>query len=216
MACRSRVRLLLLLALLTGASGCSSWLPDLVEQQRFQAVSPITRVAVVPFYPTARLSREAAESQASAWEAAALVTRFVTEALAQRSLQVVPPDDVQLGFEGQGLVTPRQAPEAAALLAASQFGADAILLGEVRRYRERQGSSYGSLSPASVEFQVTLYSAPDATKLWVARFDQTQTSLTSNLFDTARYPGGGSRWLTVAELAQWGAQLVAEKLPLGR
>jgi len=202
--------------LLALAAGCSTWFPDFVEEQRFEKGSPIACVAVVPFYPSAALSRQASESPGSAWEATALVTRFVTEELSRRSVKVIPPDDVQLAFEGQGLVTPRSAPEAAALLAAKQFGADAVLLGEVRRYREREGSSYGSLKPASVEFQVTLYSAPDGTKVWIGHFDQTQTSLTSNLFDTARYPGGGSRWLTVAELAQWGAQLVADKLPLGR
>ena len=204
------------LVLLVGATGCSTWFPDFVQEQRFEKVPPISCIAVVPFYPSAWLSQENSGSGTSGFDAAALLSRFVTEALAKRDVKVVAPDDVQTAFEGQGLVTPRAAPEAAALLASKQFGADAILLGEVRRYREREGSSYGSLAPASVEFQLTLYSAPDGTKLWIGHFDQTQPALTSSLFVAMRYPGGGSRWLTVVQLAQWGAKLAADAVPLGR
>lgn len=196
--------------------GCASWFPDLVQQRRFEVIPKIERLAVVPFYPEARLSQRASETGTTAADAAALVARFVTEALGERPVTVIPENDVQLAFAGQGQVTPRAEPKVAAMLAASEFGADAILLGKVWRYRERKGSAYGSTSPASVDFEVTLYSAPAGDVLWVARFDQTQTDLTSNLFDSARYPGGGSRFLTVAELAQWGARLIAEKLPLGR
>jgi hypothetical protein len=199
----------------TLALGCSAWFPDFVEQRRFERGGRIDRVAVVPFYPSARLSRVTGEAGVGAGDAAALVTRFVSEALIVR-VPIIPENDVKLAFEAQGQVVPRQAPELSALLATSDFGADAVLLGEVHRYREREGSAVGSTRPASVEFVVTLYAAPSATKLWEARFAHTQTSLTSNLFDTARLPGRGSRFLTVAELAQFGAQLVADELPLGR
>jgi hypothetical protein len=194
---------------------CSALLPDLVEQRRFSVVAKIERLAVVPFYPGARLSQRASETGTTAADAAALVTRFVSEALELRDVDVIPENDMLIAFEGQGQITPRGDPKATALLASAEFGAHAILLGEVRRYRKREGSAYGSMSPASVDFEVTLYSAPAGDKLWSARFDQTQTSLTSDLFDTARYPGGGTRFLTVAELAQWGARLITEELPLG-
>ena len=124
--------------------------------------------------------------------------------------------DVRLAFEGHGQVIPRQSAEAVALLVASEFGADAVLLGEVARYREREGSSYGSFAPASVDFEVTLYSAPGATRLWTARFEQTQPPLSSNFFVASRYPSGGTRFLTAAELARWGASLLTAELPLGR
>ena len=210
--------------------GCATWFPDFVQQSRFGPIQKIERLAVVPFYPGARLSQlaqqaaedqQSAEKRTSAADAAALVTRFVTEAIDLRrdelisEVDLIPENDVQLAFEGQGQVTPRGDPKVAAMLVAEEFGANAVLLGEVRRYRNRQGSALGSMSPASVDFAVTLYSAPAGEKLWVARFDQTQTDLTSNLFDSARFPGGGSRFLTVAELAQWCARLIADKLPLG-
>lgn len=206
------VRILLVGLMLV--SGCSSVAPDLVEQRRFERGAHVDRIAVVPFRPSARLSRDQEGREVSAADAAALVTRFVSEALATR-VPTIPENDVKRAFEGQGQVTARQAPELAAMLVAEQFGADAVLLGELGRYREREGSALGSLRPASVDFTVTLYEAPSGTKLWVARFNYTQTSLTADLFDSARLPGHGSRFLTVAELARFGAQEVVERLPLG-
>jgi hypothetical protein len=211
-----RPALCLLASFLGISPGCSYWVPDLLEQRRFQSVEPIYLLAVVPFYPHPMLSAAGAEPGASAGDAAALITRFVTEALAARPVAVIPESDVRLAFEGHAQVMPRQEPEPVALLAASEFGADAVLLGQVRRFREREGSAYGSLAPASVDFEVSLYSAPDATLLWTARFEQTQAPLTSDFFQSARLPSGGTRFLTVAELARFGAGLVAEELPLGR
>ena len=213
----SRSRSLALLVLPLGlVASCQIFLPDLLQHRRFQRVEPIRRIAVVPFYPHARLSRAAEESGISAWETTALVARFVSEALEVRDVEVIPETDVRLAFEGQGKVVPRQAPEVVAMLVHSEFGADAVLLGEVRRYREREGSDFGSMAPASIDFQVTLYSTPDATRLWTATFDQTQGPLSSDFFSASRYPAGGTRFLTVAELARFGARLVAEELPLGR
>ncbi len=214
--------------------GCSTWFPDFVEKRQFERVERIDRIAVVPFTAADRLARstgavagegvgdkggdvvvEEEGLRTSPAEAAALVTRFVSEALATY-VPVIPENDVKTAFQAQGQLTPGQSPELAAMLAASEFGADAVLLGVVRRYRERVGSAVGSEFPASVEFEVALYAAPSGTKLWIGRFAHTQAPLTSDVFDSARLPGRGSRFLTAAELAQFGAQRVAEEVPLGR
>jgi hypothetical protein len=186
-----------------------------VEARRFERVDRIERVAVVPFYPSARLSRRASGEGLSAGDAAEHVTRFVSESLRSR-VPLIPAGDMQRAFEAGGQVTPRQAPELAAMLAFSEFGADAVLLGEVHRYREREGSAVGSMRPASVEFVVTLHSAPAGTRIWTARFAHTQTSLTQDLFGTIQLPGRGARFLSAAELARFGADRVVEQLPLGR
>ena len=49
-------------------------------------------------------------------------------------------------------------------------------------------------------------------RLWNGRFDETQQSMTANIFRAREYPGGGMRWLTAAELARWGAGKVVESL----
>jgi hypothetical protein len=201
----------LLLAGITLLAGCSS-LPATVEQQVVQSdVSP-HRIAVVSFYPAPGLASSAATGGETAAGAADLVTRFVSEALAQRGFEVIPAEDVQTAFEGDGLPVPRADPELAAELAARDFGADAVLLGSVTRFRQRSGSDVGSIDPASVAFAVSLYAAPTGALQWRARFDETQQAFSSNVFLTPFYPGGGTRWLTAAEFAQWGAGQVAQAL----
>lgn len=212
MTSRSRVLWAAAVLLLSIASGCSIWLPDLVEQRQLQAFSSPQRIAVAPFHPSALLSKRARDSGTEAWEAATLVGGFVAQALEERSFEVISEPDLTIAFESEGKGIPGQSPEVLARLAHAKFGVEAILLGTVGCYREREGSAYGSFAPASVEFEVTLYSAPEAVKLWIARFDQTQESISSNLFTSARYPSGGTRFLTVAELARWGAGLIAEAL----
>ncbi len=50
-------------------------------------------------------------------------------------------------------------------------------------------------------------------RVWSSQFDETQRALSENLFNANRYPGGGMRWLTAAELAQWGADAAVDTLP---
>ena len=110
-------------------------------------------------------------------------------------------------------MTPRLDARSAAPLAAERFAATSVLVGEVWRYRERSGEALGSSRPASVAFEVTLFGAPDGRRIWQARFDETQQSITAAPLRARRYPGGGTRWLTAAELARWGAKQVAESMP---
>ena len=140
----------------------------------------------------------------------------MSEAVASRGFAIIPESDVQTAFAGHGQVTPRSDPIAAARLVASQFGAGAVLLGTVTRYREREGSAYGSMAPASVDFEVTLYEAPSGRRIWRGQFEQTQQTATANFFTSVRYPKGGTRFLSVAELTRWGAELLANALPLRR
>ena len=105
---------------------------------------------------------------------------------------------------------------AAATLAAREFGATGVLLGQVFRYRERRGEALGSSQPASVAYELTLYAAPQGRRLWSSRFDETQQALGANMLNLPRYPGRGTRWLTAAELARWGADAAAQALAANR
>jgi hypothetical protein len=87
-----------------------------------------------------------------------------------------------------------------------------VLLGKVYRFREREGQALGASRAASVGYEVTLFEAPGGRRLWTSRFDETQQALTENIFNAQRYPGGGRRWLTAAELARWGAEGAAKAL----
>src|SRR5262245_65431012 len=167
----------------------------------------------MPFYPTPELGRGLpAGSPISAADAADLVSTFVTDALRAQGFAVVDPNDLLAAFVAQGRPLPRLDAREAGVLAAREFGATAVLLGKVYRYREREGQALGALRPASVGSEMTLFQAPGARRVWSARFDETQQPLTADVFNAQRYPGGGRRWLTAAELARWGADAAAQAL----
>ncbi len=187
--------------------------PVVAEQPFHVPTSSLGRIAVMPFYPVPELGRGLPPgSPSGAADAADLVAAFVTDALRAQGFAVVAPNDLLGAFVAQGRPLPRLDPSEAGALAAREFGASAVLLGKVYRYREREGEAYGALRPASVGYEMTLFEAPGGRRLWTSRFDETQQPITANVFNVQRYPGGGRRWLTAAELARWGADGAARAL----
>ena len=144
------------------------------------------------------------------------VSNVVTEAMIEQGFEMVPASDVQLAFENNGMLIPRLEPKPAAEFTAKEFGASGVLLGEVLRYRDRVDDAMRSERGASVSFLVTLYAAPGGAKLWSAQFEETQRSITADPLRARHYPGGGTRWMSVAEFSRWGASELAEKLRLAR
>jgi len=205
------------LALLALLWGCNTINPPIVQSQVVKASPGLLRkVAVVPFLPDPTLRPSGSDPRGvSAAVAADLVTRFVTEALTARGVAVVAPNDLVVAFESQGSVLPRGDAAALAEVAASQFGASSIVMGTVSRYQEREGGTRGALRPAAVSFGFTLSAAPGGAPAYRVRFDHTQTALSANLFTGLRYPGNGTRWLTAAELARWGADNAVAEIPSG-
>jgi hypothetical protein len=194
-------------------AGCPRPAPVVQHHTYAKTSGLFKRVAVMPFYPSPRMSRASAPGEVSASQAADLVARFVAEAIEARGVEVIPASDMALAFEGAGQVVPRKDPAVSAALAARKFGATAVVLGEISRYREREGGPSGSFNPASVAFLLTLYAAPSGERVWSARFDETQQTLTGNLRRAREYPGGGTRWLTAAELARWGIEQAIDAVP---
>jgi hypothetical protein len=171
------------------------------------------KVAVMPFYPVAPTGRSiGGGSPAVSWDSAALVSGYFADALVAHGIIVIPASDLEIAFEAQGVPVPRLDARAAAERAAKDFGATAVLLGKVSRWRERDGSAAGATTPASVAFEVSLHQAPTGRRLWTGRFDETQKSITEAILRARQYPGGGTRWLTAADFARWGAQETAKSM----
>jgi hypothetical protein len=206
---------LLFLLVFACATGCA----QTVESREYAALherrEPITRIAVAPLRATGGLAQQRESATGVAPHVAtALVGRYLSEALARRGIAVVPAEDVGRVLATQVPSYERRVPREVARLVAVEFGADAVLLGAVTRFRERSGQAAGTMHPAAVGFEVTLYTAPGAQRLWNAVFSETQQALSENVLSTYRYPGGGTRWLTAEELAQWGARETVAAIPL--
>jgi hypothetical protein len=204
-----------LVLLAAGMAACALSQPIVTTQVVATQPGLLKKVAVVPFEPAPGFRAGAGATAPSGALAAELVTRFVAESLTAHGIAVVAPNDLVIAFEGEGKVLPRGDVAAVSELAARHFGATAIVTGNVQRYREREGGATGAFAPASVAFDLTLHAAPAGAPIYRARFDHTQSTLSGDLFGAIRYPGRGSRWLTAAELARWGADNAIEEMPSG-
>ena len=190
--------------------------PVVPSQDRGLTPEALRKVAVVPFYPLAASSAPGSSGVGTSWADAELVSNHLSDALAAQGVPVVAPHDVEIAFTAHGTPVPRLDPETTAVRCARDFGATAVVLGRLLRYREREGSAAGSTRPASVSFEVTVYEAPTARRLWTGRFDETQQAITEAILRARQYPGGGTRWLSAAEFARWGADEVAKSITTQR
>lgn len=90
--------------------------------------------------------------------------------------------------------------------------ADAVMVGRVRRFRERVGDEWGAKSPASVAFVLELVDVRRGDVVWSASFDETQKSLSENIFAIGEIGARGVRWLTAEQLAQEGVKKAVAQL----
>lgn len=187
--------------------------PVVVHNTHEKTEGLFRNVAVFPFAESTRLSLSLEPGGVSPEEAAAQVSRFVVEALGGEAIRVISPADVEVAFGSLGMQAPRADAVLAARVAARNFGASAVVMGEVQRYRERVGKALGAQRPASVGFRFTLYSAPTGQRIWSVRFDETQQTLSAAPFRAYRYPGAGTRWLSAGELARWGVAQALSAVP---
>lgn len=91
-------------------------------------------------------------------------------------------------------------------------GADAVLFGTVWRYVEREGSDYGSRSPAAVGFRLHLLGTASGQLLWDGGFDEGQQSLSANLWNWWQFWRGGPKWFSAREFTHLGLERVLEDL----
>jgi hypothetical protein len=194
--------------------GCAA--PRTVRTQAYPTDTTgldVRKVAIAPFRP-ADSYVQASEVDPPGAAAAALIERFVSEALAVRGVEVVPAGDVRQALRLDETAAPPPL-GIVAQVAHREFGVQAVLHGTVYRIRERTGEALAAAHPASVWFEVTLIGAPTGARLWKAVFNETQQPLNENLLNARRYPGGGTRWLRAEELARWGAEEIAREFPVG-
>jgi len=91
--------------------------------------------------------------------------------------------------------------------------ADAILRGRVTRYHERVGNELGAKSPASVSFTLDLVDVRRGDTIWSARFDETQRSLSENIFAIGDVMSqGGLKWLSAEQLMREGVKKAVAQL----
>lgn len=91
--------------------------------------------------------------------------------------------------------------------------ADAVLTGYIYRYEERIGTSYAASRPASVAFSIHLIRSADGADIWFGYLDETQQTLSENLFNITAFWQRKGRWVSADEMAGAGLTDLLDKFP---
>jgi len=175
----------------------------------------IRRIAVLP--PSAMSGGPEAkipfvtvtDQKSSERDAPEHLARFIHSAMAALpNWQIVSESEVREVSQSVGPISEAARPK--------QIGemvyADAVITGRVQRYRERIGDEWGAKSPASVAFVLDLVDVRRGDVIWSARFDETQKSLSENIFALGDIGQRGVRWLSAEQLAQDGVKKAVAQL----
>ena len=177
----------------------------------------IKRIAVLP--PSALLTVQkskvpfttnpAAEAKAPEKDAPELLAKLVYVALASApNWHIVSDSEVRDVAEN---IPQGDEPSRLRKLGEMVF-ADAVLTARVLRYRERIGEEWGAKSPASVAFTLELWDIRRGDIIWQARFDETQKSLSENIFAIGEIGRRGVKWLSAEQLMNEGVKKAVAQL----
>lgn len=88
-----------------------------------------------------------------------------------------------------------------------------VVVGNVWRYKDRTGNALATDRPSSVAFSIYLIDVQKHELEWSATYDETQRSLTENLFNIVDFFKQGAKWLTADELAEFGMKKILKTFP---
>lgn len=183
-----------LVFLLAAALGCAT--PVASTLYEAPETGPIHKIAVLPLV-------DDPAGGADLTDGAAVITAHLVQALSQETdLEVIGPEEALRSGDGR-------LPTAAELK--RDFGVEGVVTGTVRRYSEREGGATGVTRPAAVWFLVELRSI-QGKLLWSGEYQERQEALSDNLLTLGMAWQRGFRWVTAAELADYGARELARAL----
>lgn len=201
------------LAVILTIAGCGGTTKEVatvpaIEQYR------VVRIAVLPFTVAERSpgqDRGYATPPPAPGGAEKLTDLFFLKLNAREGISVVPPS-----YAAPLLTGGQKASKLSIREIGQKLDVDAVLMGTVEVYKERQGSAIGldrAEDAAEVGFLAKLVSTKDGTTLWTGEYYERQRPLTEDL---SGFLERGARYLTVEKLADSAVDHVLKKFPLGR
>ncbi len=94
----------------------------------------------------------------------------------------------------------------------SNLGAQAVLVGNIFAYTEREGGELGVSSPASVAFGVDLVNTANGEKIWENYFAETQKPLFENVAEVGKFFKRKGKWISADELVKEGVIEIVDNL----
>ena len=127
--------------------------------------------------------------------------------------RVVPLAEVERAMTKHAMRYVRRGEQEVATLIGKDLGVDTVLVGDVTRWREREGSALGARKPASVAFQAFLFRVDNGAMLWRTSFSKTQKPLSENVLEVENFLKGGATWQSSDTLARLGVEEVLRTFP---
>ncbi len=143
-----------------------------------------------------------------------LTDRLISTIESRKGFEIIPPGQAQGAISVLLSGNEKALSERDILVkVGSALYADAVLVGHVYRFKDRVGTRYSVDSPASVAFDIHLIDVSKGSMLWVGHFDETQRTLSENLFKLGTFLRRKASWITAEEMAVSGLEDVLQTFP---
>jgi hypothetical protein len=130
-----------------------------------------------------------------------------------KAYELISPGQAEGSYQAQLAKKIDQDPKALMKVIGQELKADGVIWGGIFRYQNRKGTSYGVQEPASVSLDLHLLRVSDGSIAWKAQWNQTQKSLSEDLFQLGEVAKRGLGWLTAEELAKSGLAEMIKSFP---
>lgn len=214
---------MLFVACVVSLTSCKT---DIVVKEPPQTISGTEKILVLPFKNMSKVYGENVNVRCPVCGKVIMIgkiengvehdlTTKVFNLLKDREgIQIIPPSQAEGVLPGLMLHNKMSWSEKEIIMEAGRMlDADAVIYGYVYRYEERVGTQYAIDSPASVAFDIHLIRVTDGRLLWNGHFDETQQSLSENLFKLGAFIKRKARWISAHEMATTGIEDVMKTFP---
>jgi len=219
-----RVVAFLLLSLLGGVS-CYHH-PEIAQYTERKPLS-IHRLLVLPFQDTSNIYGENASVRCQLCGkvfttgkvelgAAQFLTKQLNEMLDRaNNFERIPSSQAQGVISNLLRQNEKELPDMDLYLKTGQvLNADGVLAGYVYQFRDRAGTDYSVALPAAVAFHMDMIQVKGGRIVWSGHFNETQQSLSEDLFKLGTFIKRKGRWISAEDLAVYGLEQTIKTLPL--
>lgn len=166
----------------------------------------IESLALIPFTSKPSLSDGIPEETVEEKERYLTITLYEALTAELLRIEITPLQKSETEFLRIKAEKPKSFYREQAVAAGKSLGVDAVMIGVISEYTEREGSAIGVESPAAVTFSVEVLDTRDGHTLWETYFKETQKPLLENVYEIEKFFKRGAKWITSDELAKEGAR----------
>lgn len=207
--------------------GVSCYKPTEIVQNTERKPSGIRRLLVLPFQDISNIYGENVSIRCrlcgkvfTTGQVEPKATQFLTKQLNEmldraNNFRLIPATQAQGVISSLLRQSEKELPEIDLYMKTGQaLNADEVLVGYVYQFRDRDGSDYSVDQPASVTFHMDMIEVKGGQVVWSGHFNETQRSLSEDLFQLGTFIKRKGRWISVEDMAVYGLEQILKTLPL--